>query len=109
MAKYLFVANYSPEGIRGVLQEGGTARATAVQALAESVGGSIESFHFALGGDDAFVLCDLPSVEAAAAVALTVGASGSAKVRTISLLTPEEVNAAVRLSPTYRAPGTDLA
>ena len=106
MAKYLFIANYSPEGIRGVLQEGGTARASAVQALAESVGGSIESFYFALGGDDAFVLGDLPSDEAAAAVAMTVGASGSAEVRTISLLTPEQVDAAIKLSPIYRAPGT---
>jgi hypothetical protein len=48
---------------------------------------------------------DLPGNEAAAAVAMTVAASGAATPRTTVLLTPEEVDAATKLSPTYRAPG----
>jgi uncharacterized protein with GYD domain len=105
MPKYLFVANYSPEGLHGVLSEGGTGRQAAVAQLAESVGGSVESFYFAFGGDDAFVVCDLPDDEAAAAVGITVGASGKASVRTVSLLTPDQVDAATKRSPAYRAPG----
>ncbi len=105
MPKYLFVANYSPEGLHGVLSEGGTGRQAAVTQLAESVGGSVESFYFAFGGDDAFVVCDLPDDEAAAAVGITVGASGKASVRTVSLLTPDQVDAATKRSPAYRAPG----
>lgn len=105
MPKYLFIANYTPEGLQGVLDEGGTGRSTAVSKLAESVGGSVESFHFAFGGDDAFVVCDLPDDEAAAAVGITVSASGKATVRTITLLTPEQVDAATKRSPAYRPPG----
>jgi len=43
--------------------------------------------------------------EAAAAIGLTVGASGKASVRTVTLLTPEQVDAAAKRTPTYRAPG----
>lgn len=105
MAKYMFVANYSPEGVQGVLAEGGTGRRAAIEALAGSVGGSLESFYYAFGADDAFVVCDLPSAEAAAAVAMSVGAGGKAGVRTIVLLSPEQVDAATKLSPAYRPPG----
>ena len=87
------------------LTEGGSSRRDAVAKLAASVGGKLESFYFAFGGDDFFVTVDLPSAEAAAAVAMTVGAAGAASPRTTVLLTPEQVDAATRLSPSYRAPG----
>jgi hypothetical protein len=57
------------------------------------------------GGDDFFVTVDLPGNAAAAAVAMTVAAAGGATARTIVLLTPDEVDAAMKLSPSYRAPG----
>jgi sarcosine oxidase gamma subunit len=60
---------------------------------------------FAFGGDDFFIIADLPDNAAAAALALTVSASGAVNVRTVVLLTPEEVDAATKLSPSYRAPG----
>jgi uncharacterized protein with GYD domain len=47
-----------------------------VANVAESVGGQLESFHFALGDRDAYVIVDLPDHESAAAVALTVNAAG---------------------------------
>lgn len=105
MPKYLFIASYSSEGAQGLLDGGGSARRSAINEMAESVGGSVESFYFAFGSDDAFVLVDLPDDEAAAAIGLTVGASGKASVRTVTLLTPEQVDAAAKRSPTYRAPG----
>jgi uncharacterized protein with GYD domain len=105
MPKYLITGSYTPSGIKGVLGEGGTGRRDAVEKLASSMGGSIESFHFAFGGDDFYVIVDLPSNEAAAAVAMTVAASGAASPKTTVLLTPEEVDAAAKLSPNYRAPG----
>jgi uncharacterized protein with GYD domain len=105
MPKYLFVASYTTEGLLGVLEEGGSGRREAVEQLAKSVGGSLESFHFAFGEEDAFVICDLPDNEAAAAIGLTVSASGRATVRTVPLLTPEQIDAATKLSPAYRVPG----
>lgn len=105
MPKYLVTGSYTLNGIKGVLAEGGSARRDAVDKLAASLGGSIESFHFAFGGDDFHVIVDLPSNEAAAAVAMTVAASGAVNPTTTVLLTPEELDAAAKLSPTYRAPG----
>ena len=68
MGKYLFRGSYSAEGLRGVIKDGGTSREKVVETLAESVGGSLDSFHFAFGDDSYFVVCDLPNDEAAAAV-----------------------------------------
>ncbi len=105
MPKYLFQARYVGEGIKGLLKEGGTGRRDAVEKLAKSVGGTIEAFYFAFGETDAYVLADLPDHASAAAIALTVGASGAATVNTTVLMTPEEVDAAAKKTPTYRAPG----
>lgn len=106
MAKYVLHGSYTVEGVRGVRREGGTGRVQAVGALAQSVGGSIESFYFAFGGDDFYVVVDLPDNTRAAAVATAVAVSGAVNLTTAVLLSPEEVDAAARVDVTYRAPGT---
>jgi uncharacterized protein with GYD domain len=90
---------------QGVQSAGGSSRRDAIAALAESVGGQLESFYFAFGERDVYTVVDLPDNESATAVALTVNASGAVKVRTTVLLTPEEVDAAAKRSVEYRAPG----
>ena len=55
---------------------------------------------------DAYVIAELPDNESAAAVAISVNASGGAVTKTTVLLTPEEVDAAAQKSVGYRAPGT---
>ncbi len=105
MPRYLVSGSYTVTGIKGVLAEGGSGRRDAVARLASSLGGRLESFYFGFGGDDFYVTIDLPSNEAAAAIAMTVAAAGGASSRTTVLLTPEEVDAATKLSPSYRAPG----
>ena len=106
MGKYLFRGSFSAEALRGIVKDGAASRPKAVEALAESVGGSMDSYYFAFGDDSYFVVVDLPNDEAAAACALTVSASGAVSNSTIKLLTPEQVDAAIKLSPKYRAPGT---
>jgi uncharacterized protein with GYD domain len=106
MPKFLIEASYTLDGVKGVQSAGGTSRRDAVAQLAESVGGRLESFHFGFGDRDAYVIVDLPDNESAAAVALTVNASGGATARTIVLLTPEEVDAAAKRSVDYRPPGS---
>ncbi len=51
------------------------------------------------------MIVDLPDNESATAVALTVNSAGAATVRTVALLTPEEVDAAAKRSVDYRPPG----
>ncbi len=105
MAKYLLSANYSVEGTKGLLKEGGTGRRSAIETLSSSVGASLDAFYYAFGGDDAYLIVDAPTPEAAAAVSLVVAAGGGATCETTVLLTPEQIDAAKALAPQYRAPG----
>lgn len=106
MPKYLLEVNYTLDGVRGVLAQGGTARQRAAQAAAESAGGTLDSFLFAFGGTDAYVVADMPDNVAAAALALTVSAGGGAAAKTVVLLTPAEVDAAAAKKVDYSPPGS---
>src|SRR5215207_7479753 len=101
MAKFLIEATYTVDGLRGIQSSGGSSRREAVAKALESAGGSLESFHFGFGSADAYV----PDNVTAAAVALTVNASGAAQARTVVLLTPEEVDEAAKKSVSYAPPG----
>lgn len=105
MPKYLIEASYTTEGVKGLLKEGGTGRRAAVEKLADSVGGRVEAVYYAFGDTDVYVIVDMPDNASAAAVALTVGASGAVALKTVVLMTPEEVDAATKKSPSYRPPG----
>jgi uncharacterized protein with GYD domain len=105
MPKYLFEAKYTPEGVRGLKEAGPSSRAKALDDMTSGLGGGLESFYFAFGDVDAYVVADLPDDESAAAAAFTVGASSSTKVKTVKLLTLDEADAAIARSVDYRPPG----
>jgi len=105
MGKYLLEVRYTLDGVRGVVEKGGTARKAAAQAAAKSAGGKVDAFYFAFGKTDAFVVVDLPDNAAAAALALTVSAGGGATVRTVALLTPDEIDSATQQKVKYSPPG----
>ena len=105
MPKYLVQVNYTAEGARGLLKEGGSKRRAAAQAAVESVGGRIESMYYTLGDSDAIVIVDMPDNAGVAALSVALAASGGTNGRTTVLMTPEEMDAAVKKAPTYRAPG----
>ncbi len=105
MAKYLWLASYSSEGIKGLLKEGGSSRRDAIEKLVADLGGTLDAFYFGFGEDDVYVIADLPDNTTAAAVSLAVGASGAVRIKTAVLLTPDEVDRAVHTTVSYRAPG----
>lgn len=105
MPKYLFRASLSPEGVAGVLAEGGTARRATVQQAVEALGGTLESFYFAFGDSDVVGVYELPDNATAAAFAMEVSSSGRVEVSTTVLLTPEEVDQARGKKSGWRAPG----
>ncbi len=105
MAKYLIKATYTQEGAQGLTKEGGSGRRNAIEKLASGMGGKMESFYFGFGEVDAYVIVDMPDNATAAAVALQVNSAGGAKVETVSLLTPEEIDQATQKDVPYRAPG----
>ena len=105
MAKYLWQVSYTVDGIKGLRKEGGSSRVATIKKLVDSHGGKLESFNFAFGDSDVYVIAELPGNVEASAVSLAIGASGAASLKTIVLLSAEEVDAATKVDVGYRAPG----
>ena len=105
MPKYMLIGSYTADGAKGVLKEGGSGRRDAARKAIESAGGTLESFYFGFGTDDYYVTCDFPNHASMAAAALTVGASGSSRARTVVLLTAEDIDAASNHQDYFRPPG----
>ena len=93
MAKYMILVNYTLDGVKGLKAEGGSARVAAATELIEGLGGKVESFYFAFGDTDAYIIADFPDNASVAAAGLTVGAGGGGTVRTVVLVTPAEADA----------------
>ena len=106
MAKYLTIATYTAEGLKGLMAKGGTARVDAAKKFVASAGGSLESYYFALGADDAYIVCDLPDNTAAAATAIAAAATGMVVNRMVPLLTAEEVDRAAAAKLSFDPPGS---
>jgi uncharacterized protein with GYD domain len=105
MAKYLIKSRMTVDGLKGLLSEGGTARREVVERMLRSLGGQLESMYYAFGDDDVFVTAELPDNVSAAAIGLVVSAAGAVRTSVVVLLTPEEIDQAVRQKVDYRAPG----
>jgi uncharacterized protein with GYD domain len=105
MAKYLIRATYTADGAKGVMKDGGSGRKAAVDKAISGMGGKLESFYFALGDTDAFLVVDVSDATAAVAVSLAVNATGTVRTSMTPLLTVEEMDAACKKTVAYRAPG----
>lgn len=107
MPKYLMHGSYSVEGVRGLLKEGGSARRQHFIENIGNLGGKVETFYFAFGGDDLYTIVDLPDNVSNAAISLALGAGGGFRGSTVVLLTPEEMDQAAKKSEAarYRPPG----
>ena len=105
MAKYLIEASYTSEGAKGLLKDGGTKRRQAADAAIKSAGGRMETFYFAFGENDAVILADAPDHASVAAACIAINASGAVTTRTTVLLTPEEIDQAVKKTVAYTPPG----
>lgn len=104
MPKYLCQGSYTEHGLKGLLKEGGSKRQEVVERLVKDLGGKLESFYFAFGGDDFFIILDLPSNADMAAVALAAQASGAVKSRITVLLLPEEIDQATKRQVKFQPP-----
>ena len=105
MPKFLIEGSYQTEGAKGLAKEGGSSRRATVAELTKKSGGTMESFYFAFGDTDVYVVVDVPDVASAMAVSLAVNASGAVKIKMTPLITVEEVDLAAKKQVAYRAPG----
>jgi uncharacterized protein with GYD domain len=107
MAKYLLRVSYSAEGLKGVLAQGGTSRVNAVERALGGVGGTLESFYFAFGSADVYVIADVPNHAAAVAMAGAVATSGAiSSYETVVLLSPADIDEAAKVAVDYTPPGS---
>jgi uncharacterized protein with GYD domain len=83
-------------------------RSAAAREAVESLGGKMLGFWFAFGEHDGVFLADVPDNATAAAIALAVGASGTADIETTVLLDMDEAQEAMRKAGTamYRPPAS---
>lgn len=105
MKKFLYYGSYTADGYKGLMAEGGSKRAEAVKQALKSVGGTLESFYFAFGENDFYVIISVPDRVSAAAFAMTGSMSGSVVMKTVVLLTPEEIDEAIKKTVDFRPPG----
>jgi uncharacterized protein with GYD domain len=104
MPKYLVEASYTSEGAKGIIHSGGSARRKIVEDTAAAVNGKVEAFYFSFGDRDAVIIIDLPDNVSAAAISMSVKATGAIHTKTTVLLTAEEIDAAAKQHVAFQAP-----
>ena len=105
MPKYLYQGSYTEEGLKGLLKDGGTKRMEVTKKAVESLGGTMEAYYFAFGDNDFYLITDTPDYVSAITGSLVANASGAVKVKVTVLITPEEVDQAVKKTMDWRPPG----
>ena len=105
MAKYLVSACYTAEGLKGLTKDKAARRTQAFEQALATVGGKLDAIYWALGEDDAYVICDCPDNVSVAALALATSASGLVRTKTVPLLTGPELDQALAKQVAYKAPG----
>ena len=105
MPKYLVTGSYTPEGLKGLLKEGGSGRRKAVEDAVEHMGGKLEAYYFSFGDTDVVTIVDVPDNVTAAALAIGISSTGTVGTRTTVLLTPEEIDRAKAMTLAFRAAG----
>jgi uncharacterized protein with GYD domain len=105
MAKFMYQASYTVEGVRGLLKESASGRRKAIESAIGALGGKVDAFYYCFGKDDVVLIMDLPDNVAAAGLAVTVAASGMVRGRITPLLTVDEADKALGVKIGYRPPG----
>ena len=105
MPKYLIEASYTSDGEKGLLKDGGSKRRQAAEQAVKNAGGRLEAFYFAFGDRDAYIIMDAPDHASVAATSVAINASGAVHTKTVVLLTPEEIDQAVKKNVNYTPPG----
>lgn len=105
MPKYLIQFSYTEEGLRGLIKEGGSKRREAVEQLVKGLGAKLEAYYFAYGEYDGIAIVDGKDAVSGVSGLLAINGSGAVKTKTTVLITPEEIDQAIKKVPGFRAPG----
>ena len=105
MPKFLWHGSYSERGAKALVEEGGSKRRAGVEEAVKAMGGTLDAMYWAFGDDDYYAIVDLPDIVSGAAVSLATAVAGAVRVKTVVLLTAEDLDEAARRAHEYRGPG----
>jgi uncharacterized protein with GYD domain len=74
--------------------------------MVTKAGGKLIAFYFAVGEADVYGIAEFPDVATAVGLSIAINASGSVNFNSTMLLSPEEMDAATKMSIGYSAPGS---
>jgi len=98
MPHFMLKAKFSQESVKGLVANPQDRRKAATAALV-AVGAKLKDYYFAFGDADVLVTYEAPDASTAAAVTMTLGASGAmSSAETVALLTMEEAMEAMKKS-----------
>jgi|ERR1700722_10627229 uncharacterized protein with GYD domain len=102
MAHFMLSCNYSAES-KSALIANPVDRSKAAAAAVEAVGGKLHSAFMAFGDTDIIVIYEAPDAIASAALAMTLGASGTfSSIKTTALLSIPDTIKALKMSAETR-------
>ena len=90
MATYIFLINFTDQGIRNVKQT--TERAKALTAAAQRLGIKVKDIYWTLGAHDVVLVADAPNDEAVTAWTLGAGSLGNIRTQTMRAFSADELN-----------------
>jgi uncharacterized protein with GYD domain len=108
VAKYLVLFSLTSETAKRFIAKPSD-RAAVIREVAESAGGSLESYYWMFGQYDGAAVFDLPDSHAMAAVSLAIASSGAlSRFETHELIESGDLTAIAERAKgiTYRPPGT---
>jgi uncharacterized protein with GYD domain len=107
MPKYLLLFKYSSDGAKGFLKEKAGPREAEIRKTFAGIGGKVEAFYWASGGEHTgAIVVELP--DAATPAAFTMVADATAAFDAVSwteVLTSSELDRALAKTISYRPPG----
>lgn len=107
MPRYMSLVKYTADAYQGVRADGFATRRGALDQLAQSMGGTIESMDFMTAGEwDFAAVVDLPPEAAIALSSFSMGTGVVERIVTYELFTGEQMDAAIAAhTPDYTPPG----
>jgi uncharacterized protein with GYD domain len=108
VAKYLVLFSLTSQSAKGFVARPSD-RTAAVREVAESVGGSLESYYWMFGQYDGAAVFNVPDSHAMAAIALAIASAGSlSRFESHELIEPGDLAAIAERAReiAYRPPGS---
>jgi uncharacterized protein with GYD domain len=107
MPKYLLLFKYSAEGAKGFLKEKAAPREAEIRKTFAPMGGKVEAFYWATGGEHSgAIVVELPDSATPAAFTMVAQATGAFDtVAWMEVLTSSELDRALPKTTAYRPPG----